>query len=530
VFQIVCCNLLRWAIQILNNLPISKDLKGIVTYISYLYPENPSFEGEYMSTIPILNNTTFLLKSPDIEELQSCVTSKVIDQLTETRIILDLIGKGTSPHELQDHFHNVYRLARKYHAIRKIVSQKAKKARRINTVFDLLACQTLLMIEMDETFKGSKVSLLVVADSVTGYIFMICWLPRRSKNELISTLTPIKDLFSNVKLVLTDGAPYFPDVVKDICPNAKHQRCLIHILRNLFPHFLPQKQAYHHAILKVQNTQATYADFYHKHIDRQKQWDALKHQEKYWKNKRIHTQNTLGVKPYQKKINHHYPELKAIYDKVNHILSQIRSLKNTLDHDRSRLPLLKEDIEQAKRWKNTTWNIYMALWKTLHRFYNLFLSSAKHFEAKKQKYLTQLVNTPANDLTKAIMRLLTDVKDLSTVYTEDCPIRLNRSFINTNVIESINSRLRPILDKLKKLCNTPYLSDYLEIIRLRMNASPPYAGSRSKMSPIEQWGYNLKFRTWIDLILNGMPPGRQPSQNLDPFKMPFANPKRFVSK
>jgi hypothetical protein len=223
---------------------------------------------------------------------------------------------------------------------------------------------------------------------------------------------------------------------------------------------------------------------------------------------------TLGVKPYQKNINRLYPELKSLYDDINFIQSQLNSINNTILHDQERLPLLKEDIAQAKRWKNVSWNLYMTCIHVLYGFYNLFRKTPKTFEAEQEKYITKLVNKPATDLIKAILKVLTEVKEVSTVFMADCPVRLNRNFINTNVIESINSRLRPVLDKLKKLHDTPYLCGILEIVRLRLNASRPFSGRRADQSPIERCGYNLKSRSWLDLIMKGLPLGSQPQKNL----------------
>jgi transposase-like protein len=467
-----------------------------------------------MNTIPLQKNTDFPLNSRELKEIKDHSMNHVIDTYTETRLILDLLAKSNSPNEIREHLWNVFKIRRKYHAIRKVVLQKAKRAQRLNTFFDLWACQTLMLLEIDETFKGRHVSLLVVVDSLTGYIFMILWLPKRSKETLVTALTPFKELFQYVKLVLTDGATYFPEVIKEIFPNAKQQRCLIHILRNLYPHLIPQRQIYFGAIKKEQKAQANYQDLKAIHEERLKKKDALKHQLKYWKKNRIETQTALGVKPYQKNINRLYPELKSIYEKINLIQNQLKSLENSLLHDKERLPLLKGDKEQAKRWKDAAWNLYMKSIHVIYGFYNLFRQSPKKFEAERENYLIKLVNKPATDLIKAILEVLTEVKEVSTVFMADCPVRLNRNFINTNVIESINSRLRPVLDKLKKLHDTPYLQGILEIVRLRLNVSRPYSGRRSDQSPIERCGYNLKSRTWLDLIMEGLPPGTQPQKIL----------------
>jgi transposase-like protein len=480
-----------------------------------------------VSTVPILYNAPFPFNSHDLKEIEAWCRNHVLDTQTQERLIIDLIGKANSPHEIEDHVWNVFRIERKYHAIRKVVLKTAKKAQRINHFFDLLACQTLLLVEIDETFKGRHISLLVVVDALTGYIFMIMWLPQRSKEEIIKAMAPLKDLFENVQLVLTDGAPYFPDVIKEICPNAQHQRCLIHILRNLYPFIIPQRQAFIGAMKKVSKAKAIYQAHKENHAIRLRELDALKHQERYWEKKRTNIQTALGIKRYQKNIYQQYPQLKKLYNRINGIQAIIRPMSETAKHDRERLSLLKGDIDQAIVLKNIAWNLYMKSLHVLYEFYNLFRRSPAKFDAAREHYLTKLVNRPTTDLSKAIIRVLTESKDLSTIYTKNCPLKLNRNFINTNIIESVNSRLRPVLDKLKKIQNTPYLSAILELIRLRLNASRPYSKLHSESSPIERCGYKLRSRTWIDLIFNGLPPGPQSQKTLGNLNLEESYPGRF---
>jgi transposase-like protein len=480
-----------------------------------------------VSTVPILTNAPLPFNSRELKAIRAQCTARILDVQTQERLITDLLAKANSPHDIEDHLWNIFRIRRKYHAIRKIVMKAANKARRINHFFDLVACQNLMLVEIDETFKGRHISLLVVVDALTGYIFMIVWLPQRSEKAIINAMAPLKDLFQGVQLVLTDGASYFPEVVKVICPNAQHQRCLIHILRNLYPFIIPQRQAYISALQKVRKTKAVVQAHKEAHGLREKDLDALRHKLKYWKEKRAETQARLGVRPYQKHIFHQYPLLKSIYDRINWIQGQVRSMEKTFSHDRERLELLKGDVKQAVHFKNIAWNGYMQSLHILYGFYNLFRRTPAVFDAERERYLTRLVNRPATDLSKAIMRVLTEVKGLSSVYAKNCPLKLTRNFINTNLIESVNSRLRPSLDKLKKIQNTPYLAAVLEIIRLRLNASRPYSKGRSILSPIERCGYKLRSKTWIDLIFEGLPPGPQSVQNLGALNLEQSYPGRF---
>ena len=65
------------------------------------------------------------------------------------------------------------------------------------------------------------------------------------------------------------------------------------------------------------------------------------------------------------------------------------------------------------------------------------------------------------------------------------------------------------MDRLKKLQGTPYCQAILDLVRLKLNCSHLYNGHRKNTAPIERYGYNLRSRTWLDLIFNGLPPGPQ---------------------
>ena len=144
-----------------------------------------------------------------------------------------------------------------------------------------------------------------------------------------------------------------------------------------------------------------------------------------------------------------------------------------------------------------------------HRFYDLFLLSKKKYPIARVHLFELLQKRESEPLAKELTRILTQVTDVDTIYTKGCPLQLTRNNINTNVIESINSRLRPDLDRIKKLQGTPYCQAILDLVRLKLNCSHPYSGHRKNTSPIERYGYNLRSRTWLDLIFNGLPPGSQ---------------------
>lgn len=436
---------------------------------------------------------------------------QLVNEFTETRIIYDLLGKANSVHEVQEHFVNVYRLQRKYWAIRRVVLASAQRVAAINAKFDQIACTQITLMVFDETFKGRHVRFLVVADARKGYLLFLRWLPEGTAKAILDLLMPYQDLFRNVKVVLTDGATYYPEVIKTLCPDAKHQRCLIHIIRKLFPFVEPTETLLHQAITVTQDAKAALQHHSAQHSERCAQLKKFRQQITYWEQKRRAFRTKHHICPYAKKILEKYPDMERFKDNLNEIRSKYRSMHATFTQDKTKHYELKKAYRFAKNRQEVFWNQHMGQLHVLYRFYALFQKKPAEFGKERDIYLQLLAKHEGEALAREILKILTEIPNLDTVFTADCPIRLSRNFINTNSIESLNSRLRPILDKLKKWQDTPYSNAMLDLIKLRLNASPPYSGPRRISAPIERYGYNLRSYTWIDLILHGLPSGPQPN-------------------
>jgi len=113
------------------------------------------------------------------------------------------------------------------------------------------------------------------------------------------------------------------------------------------------------------------------------------------------------------------------------------------------------------------------------------------------------------EFSREILRVLLKAKHLDTVNKAECPIQLNLKYINTNAIESINSRIRPFLECLRKITNSLYLNTYFDLLRLYLNTTRPFSGIRSDTSPLERYGYDLRGKNYLDLLQDGLPLGPQ---------------------
>ncbi len=448
---------------------------------------------------------------------------------SDDKLTLDLLLTPMSPNQVKCHHFNVFRQQRKAHKIRQVLLMKKRRIRMLNSKFDFIACQTLSLLEIDETFKGRKISLLVVIDTLTGYIFHFQWLKTRSKQGILEALASKRELFYNAILVLTDGAPYFPEVVKELCPLAKHQQCLIHVMRNLYPHLRPVQGRYKKAQKKLSRLIRTLDNKKIMLGEIQYSLKKWKQKESYWLKKRENAHFRLGVQRYQKNILNLYPELKRINARINLIQSHRRAVQKSVVNHQIKIEQKKQDLSHHKELTNQYWGAYMREQNLLYRFYNLFHLTNKQFDQQRQKLLVSLPNFMKTEcpLAKNIMRVLTTTKNLDTVNKANSPMRLTRNFINTNVVESANSKIRPFLDLLRKIGNTEYCRVYFDAIRLKLNVSCPYSGIRKNTSPIERCGYKLRGRTWLDLIFDGLPPGPQSDLFLPKLNWDHACPQRI---
>ncbi len=460
--------------------------------------------------------------------INDCEHKKFAD-MNEEKLILDLLLAPMSPNQVSRHLVNVFKLQRKTHKIRQVLLKNKGRIKCLNSKFDFIACRMLSLLEIDETFKGKKISLLVVIDTMTGYIFHFQWLKSRSKKGILDALASKRELFYNVVLVLTDGAPYFPEVVEELCPFAKHQQCLIHVMRNLYPHLRPVQGKFRKAQAKLQALRLSLKEKKLKLKGVKSTLKKWKQKDSYWTQKRENAHIRLNIRRYQRNILCQHPNLKKINLKINEIKSYLRAAQISELSHKSKINQKTLEISQQEEVTHHLWGIYMRELNLLYRFYDLFHLTNKKYVQKRQKLLGSLPNFMNTEslLAKNIMRVLTTIKNLDTVNKENSPVRLTRNFINTNVIESANSKIRPYLDLLRKIGNTEYCRNYFELIRLKFNSSRPYSGIRKMTSPIERYGYKLRDRTWLDIIIDGLPPGPQSDLFLPKLNWELACPQRI---
>lgn len=460
-----------------------------------------------MRNHPKTFNASEQKKISDASMPPSCL-SQTLDQVRKDRIVLSLIGTANTPHEISEFFANIYEYDLTYYGIRQILFTYADRIADLNHRFDLIASGRIRMIEIDETFKGRRVCFLVIVDAETGYLLYLHWLEARTEQAILNLLFPYRDLFRNIQVVLTDGALYYPNVVKILCPRAIHQTCLIHIMRKLFPFLLSFEKQFATSRKYTSEKREEFRTVKEQHNDRLSQLKCFQGQIHYWEKQRINYLTFHHLKPRSRILKKNHPRLVEIARILNEVRTKYRSMKATAVSDKARIQEKQRILKNAKSNQDVFWNQYMTQIRLVYQFYSIFQHPEIPF-AQKEQHLRKILAKHSTNLSQEIVRILNDTPNLRSIYTVECPIKLTRAYINTNIIESTNSRLRPLLDKFKKWQDTPYVELVLSIFRLRLNASCPYSGKRKMTAPIERYGYSLRSRTWIDLIFDGLPPGPQ---------------------
>ncbi len=118
------------------------------------------------------------------------------------------------------------------------------------------------------------------------------------QGTILGALMPLEELFRNVKVVLTDGTPYFPDVIHELCPQAVHQLCLIHIMRNLFKFLQPFEQQYRQGRRQTAKARECFNLKQATHNFRVNKLKKLHQQVRYWESQRFTLQQQYNMRSF----------------------------------------------------------------------------------------------------------------------------------------------------------------------------------------------------------------------------------------
>ena len=204
------------------------------------------------------------------------------------------------------------------------------------------------------------------------------------QGTILGALMPLEELFRNVKVVLTDGTPYFPDVIHGLCPQAVHRLCLIHIMRNLFKFLQPFEQQYRQGRRQTAKARECFNLKQATHDFRVNKLKKLHQQVRYWESQQFTLQQQYNMQSSAKGILQQYPKLKHANAKLNEIRTKMRSMTKTKQNHKNALKEIQKTIDDAKDREDWFWWRYMDQLHVFHRFYDLFLLSKKKYPAAAQ--------------------------------------------------------------------------------------------------------------------------------------------------
>jgi hypothetical protein len=108
-----------------------------------------------------------------------------VDSVLLKRIIIDLMLKGLSLNQIQEHLNLIYCLHISHAQIREIETEGANKAKNVNLVLDKQIATKITKIEVDEIFQGKNTVTLGAVAKKWNYCLGLHWSPDRTKESII---------------------------------------------------------------------------------------------------------------------------------------------------------------------------------------------------------------------------------------------------------------------------------------------------------------------------------------------------------
>ncbi len=116
------------------------------------------------------------------------------------RVISDLMMKGLSLNQTQEHMKLIYNIQMSHASIQTIQTEAGQKARHLNATFDKRVAPKISKIEVDEVFQGKNTVTLGAVAKTTNYLLGLSWSPNRTKEALIAFLRPLAKQFTNIRV------------------------------------------------------------------------------------------------------------------------------------------------------------------------------------------------------------------------------------------------------------------------------------------------------------------------------------------
>lgn len=461
--------------------------------------------------------------------LQLPAISEILNPRDLCRLVIDLKVKDLSYHELEDFLARILHIPITQPEIEAILLAAGARAKHLNGIYDAQVQQKVKILEFDEIFQGRDNCYLGCADGQSHYLFMLERIANRNEETLHSILTAMGEQFDEVKVVITDGLYAYKSVVPECFEKAVHLLCMVHafriILRENEEGNRKVKVAY--AALKKRRQELSQArakmHTRRRTIRRRAQSIAI------WKQKRKAHDRAHRIKVAGEK-NVQLPERQRIARRLNHIRTQNRSQKKTLRRDDKEISKIQAIIVKAEADYSQKKQDALQSGRLVAEFKALLRSSPAEFALKKAQFERHLTGNRYFIAAK-LCKFLRDHPEVFATKVLELDALCSLTMANTNIIEGIFGRIRPLLNKTRRFCPSKIASAFFEIVRFHYNLTPPYTGPNRCISPLERTGIHPRHRDYLDALF---PPTREIncvcSQLIDPSRIIKSRALRFNAR
>lgn len=418
-----------------------------------------------------------------------------VDNQFLKRLIIDLMLKGLSLNQTQEHLRLIYGLHMAHTQIRQIETEAANKAKSINLQLDKQVSPKISKIEVDEIFQGKNTVTLGAVAKMYNYCLGLHWSPDRTKESIIAFLKPIGKQYINIKVVITDLFSGYKEIVSDLFNKAIHLVCHLHAGRIL-------KKTIRHLSSVLSHKKKELERFQKANTKGGKKLENIRDRISFLMI-RLKKDQAM-VKSEVKKKNQKQKKCTKTID------SKLTCTKNRIQKDTDALVLLrnqrdlliKDQRKNPAQQKETEKKIFAAQQDLLQSgrlvadFWKLLKDLTPNFEDHKERFLVRLEQSKYS-IAKEILKMINDNPDLFSVRSSRI---LPSNYQNTNTVEGLFSLFRRLLDSTRLLSSESGSNRYCDLFRLYHNTMPPFTGPHQKQSPVERLGVKLNGKTYLDLL------------------------------
>jgi hypothetical protein len=393
--------------------------------------------------------------------------------------------------------------------IEQVILQAGRKAEQKLAPLDLKAGELVRTIEVDATWKGRFHKFLAAIAREGNYLFCL----EHVKNEGAAAVRPalqrVSHFCCNLRLVVTDMALGFAEVIPRIFRGIVHLFCHNHMLKAVDREMPELRKDFSGAIKRLEESKG-----------------PARTVNKWLRRNRSHLYN---ARSYRKKLQgqkFHLCQERGIPVKLNGALKAtrrglppfLRPLSERIygvqgREDRFRRQVSRQLAKRAKVGKardlarvgySKAWHRYASFRQIWAQFRQLLKTTDLRLFRRQQKKLQRRLDKSPNKMTRKIAEYL-GMPQLRRLFRFSPEERVALGPINTNHVEGFFAQMRVTLDGLRNAPDTPYVRARLVLLRYWHNVVGPLSGSNVGLSPCRQLGIALRPGNPIQAICVGAP-------------------------